>query len=98
MKRDCVTVWIWEGELPASQRLAGSYGKVQPCPSSSPSALSCSHSSSETMRKPLPLQAFLPAQLLPALLQADWLLQALTPSHFTFASALSSAAKAGPAM
>jgi len=33
--------------------------------------------------KPLPLQAFCPWQLLDALLQALWPLQAFPPKHFT---------------
>jgi hypothetical protein len=49
-------------------------------------AFAASQSALLNDKKPLPLQEFWPWQLLVAVLHADWPLQPLTPSHFTFAA------------
>src|SRR4051812_23819526 len=54
-------------------------------------ACAASHSALVSSRKPAPLQEFSPLQEFLALLQADWPLQAFTPSHFTLPSSAAAA-------
>src|SRR5262249_61443545 len=52
------------------------------------------HSALGTSSIPLPLQSFLPAQLLPAPAHAPWPLQSLIPTHFTLSPPAFSSARA----